>query len=211
MLVRMLLAIDTSAGCEAAVVDADGRVLAAWRRDDARGHAEAIGIAIRACLEEAGLEPSAIREVVAGIGPGPFTGLRVGVAAARAFALAIGVPCTAIPSHDAIAREHRAAHPEHDVPILVLTDARRRQLAASRYVPGSPAAAEAPVLVAAAEADALLAPGETRVDASRVDAAQLALALLDRRAAGIPDATGELLYLRVPDAIPSAGPKRVSA
>ena len=40
---------------------------------------------------------------------------------------------------------------------------------------------------------------------------EVALALLDRRAAGIPDATGELLYLRAPDAIPSAGPKRVSA
>lgn len=209
MLEAMLLAIDTSAGCEAALVERDGRVLAERRFDDHRHHAEAVGIAIRDVFAEAGARPADLREVVAGMGPGPFTGLRVGIAAARAVALARGIACTPLPSHDAIAHEWRAAHPEHAGGLVVVTDARRRQMAVSRYAPGRMAAAEPPRLEAP---DAIaLAAGEARADASRVSAAHLALALLARRAAGEPEAADELLYLRAPDAVPSAGPKRVTA
>lgn len=209
MLEAMLLAIDTSAGCEAALVADDGRVLAERRFDDDRRHAEAVGVAVRGVLADAGAEPGDVAEVVAGMGPGPFTGLRVGVAAARAFALARGIPCTPVPSHDAIANERRAGHPDEAGPLVVTTDARRRQLAVSRYAAGSPAAEAAPELVAP---DAVaVAEGEVRVDARRVSAAHLALALLERRAAGLPEAADELLYLRSPDAVPSAGPKRVTA
>lgn len=205
----MLLAIDTSAGCEAALVDRTGRVLAERRFDDDRHHAEAVGIAIRDVLAEAGAAPAAVEEVVAGMGPGPFTGLRVGVAAARAVALARGVPCTPVPSHDAIAHAWRAEHPGDDAPLLVVTDVRRRQVAVSRYAPGRAAASGAPELHAADELPAT--EGARIVTANRVRAPHLALALLDRRAAGEPEAADELLYLRAPDAVPSAGPKRVTA
>ena len=87
----MLLAIDTSAGTSVAVVDA-GRVLAEAAEAGTRRHAEAIGTLLRQALRDAGIRPSDVEGVVAGMGPGPFTGLRVGIAAARAFAFGIGAP-----------------------------------------------------------------------------------------------------------------------
>ncbi|HWH98206.1 MAG TPA: tRNA (adenosine(37)-N6)-threonylcarbamoyltransferase complex dimerization subunit type 1 TsaB, partial [Pseudolysinimonas sp.] len=124
----MLLAIDTSAGTSVAVVDG-GRVLAEVDEPGTRRHAEAIGTLLRAALVDAGIEPRQVAGVVAGMGPGPFTGLRVGIAAARAFAFGIGVPVHPVVSHDAIAfgREER---------VLVVTDARRREVAWSLYDPG---------------------------------------------------------------------------
>lgn len=203
----MFLAIDTSAGCDVALVSAEGAPLAEFRRDDTRHHAEAIGVGIEHCLETAGVAASEVTEVVAGIGPGPFTGLRVGVAAARSFALARGIPCTSVPSHDAIAITARAEHP--DATLVVTTDARRRQRAVSRYAPGSAAALGEPTL--AAPDEIALRAGEIRVDADQVRAAALLEALRARREAGEPDAGDALLYLREPDAVPSQGPKRVTA
>lgn len=203
----MFLAIDTSAGCDVAIVSSEGVILAEYRRDDTRHHAEAIGIGIAHCLETAGVAPSEITEVVTGIGPGPFTGLRVGVAAARAFALANGVPCTSVPSHDAIAIAARDEHP--DTVLVVTTDARRRQRAVSRYAPASAAATAEPTLASPDEIE--VAEGEVRVDADTVRAAELVQALRARRAEGIPAADDALLYLREPDAVPAAGPKRVTA
>ena len=98
----MLLAIDTSAGTSVAVVDA-GRVLGSADEADTRGHAEAIGRLIVDALAQAGAAPAEITGVVAGMGPGPFTGLRVGIAAARAFAAGRGIPVHPVASHDAVA------------------------------------------------------------------------------------------------------------
>ena len=69
-----------------------------------RSHAEVIGTLIEAALRRAGVAPHELSGVVAGMGPGPFTGLRVGIAAARAFALGIGAPGRA----DRVARRDRA-------------------------------------------------------------------------------------------------------
>ncbi|HEY1105724.1 MAG TPA: tRNA (adenosine(37)-N6)-threonylcarbamoyltransferase complex dimerization subunit type 1 TsaB, partial [Agromyces sp.] len=88
----MLLAIDTSTGTSVAIVDRDRatgdlRTLAETGTDDTMRHAEVIGGFIRDALATAGIDPASLSGVAGGMGPGPFTGLRVGIAAAHAFAL----------------------------------------------------------------------------------------------------------------------------
>ncbi|WP_087004825.1 tRNA (adenosine(37)-N6)-threonylcarbamoyltransferase complex dimerization subunit type 1 TsaB [Gulosibacter sp. 10] len=202
----MLLAIDTSAGSDVAVVSEAGRVLAQSRIADTRHHAESIGPAIAEVLQQAGIGPQHVTQVVCGIGPGSFTGLRVGVAAARAFAFARGLPLHPMPSHEAIAHEWRHEHPEHAGAINVTTDAKRRELALTHF-PAGEALAGAFELVApdAVPADVVHVP------AAQVSAAHLALAWLDRELLGVPAEPDEVLYLRAPDAKPGAVPKRVTS
>ena len=95
----MILAIDTSIGTSVAVVTRQGEVLAERASEDTRGHAESIGRLIATVLEARPV----ITAVAAGVGPGPFTGLRVGIAAARAFGFGRGIPVLGVLSHDAIA------------------------------------------------------------------------------------------------------------
>lgn len=209
----MLLAIDTSTGTSVALVDRDRGVLAQRDNADTRGHAEVIGDAIRGVLDEAGARSADVTEVAVGMGPGPFTGLRVGIAAGRTFALGRGVPVIPVASHDAVAFGRTE-------PLLVVTDARRRELAWSAYAgcdaAGVPQRTAGPALAPAATFDEVVgaALGElgrlARVDASLIDAGalgRLALALVD---GGHPLAEGEPLYLRAPD-VTLSQPKRVTA
>lgn len=189
----MLLAIDTSAGTSVAVVDA-GRVLAEASEAGTRHHAEAIGTLLRHALTEAGIRPVDIEGVVAGMGPGPFTGLRVGIAAARAFAFGIGAPVHPVVSHDAIAWgcEER---------VLVVTDARRREVAWSLYDPNL-LRVEGPMLAErgqAFEAIAARHAGVPILDTAEVSAASLGLAAEYLLAAGRPLGPDQPLYLRPPD------------
>lgn len=189
----MLLAIDTSAGSSVALA-ADGRVLA--RRDEpgTRRHAEAIDHLLRGVLADAGVDASAVTAVVAGMGPGPFTGLRVGIAAARVFAFARGIPCHPIVSHDAIVRGASG-------PVLVATDARRREVAWSRF-DAAGTRVEGPLLAErGAPWDAVVAawPDHRVILAEAVDAGDLALVAAERLAAGLPLGPTEPLYLRAPD------------
>lgn len=203
----MLLAIDTSAGTDVAVVSDQGRVIGEFREPSSRHHAEVIGAAIVTALETAGITAAEITDVVCGMGPGPFTGLRVGVAAARTFAFARSLPLHPMPSHDAIAHEWRHEHPANTGSLLVTTDARRRELALSHYPAGSVLADGGFQLVAP---DAV-PEAEARADARQVSAAHLALAWLARQEQGVPADADEILYLRAPDAKPGAVPKRVTA
>jgi tRNA threonylcarbamoyl adenosine modification protein YeaZ len=204
----VLLAIDTSTGTSVAVVDRSG-VRAVRTSTDTRGHAEVIGAFIRDVLAEADIAPAELEGVAVGMGPGPFTGLRVGIAAARAFALGIGRPVLPVVSHDAVAFEQGDA-------VLVVTDARRRELAWSAYAApasaGPPRRAAGPALAAAAELPSAVTgyEGYRRVDAATIDAGalgRLALALHD---AGAPLGPAEPVYLRAPDVTLST-PKRVTA
>lgn len=203
----MLLAIDTSTGTSVAVVDRDG-VRAVRTSADTRGHAEVVGSFIAEVLAEAGVTPPELEAVAVGMGPGPFTGLRVGIAAARTFALGIARPVLAVVSHDAV------AFGESD-PVLVVTDARRRELAYSAYAgsgdAGLPQRVEGPALAPAAEiADAVTGyDGYRRIDASVVDAGRLGRLALARLDAGVADSPQEPVYLRAPDVTLST-PKKVS-
>lgn len=188
----MLLAIDTSAGTSVAVVEG-GRVLAEASDPGTRGHAEQIGVLIRRALADAGAAPADITGVVSGMGPGPFTGLRVGIAAARAFAAGRGIPVHPVASHDAIAYGT-------DGDLLVITDARRREVAWSRYVDGEPV--DGPHLG--------LSDDVAGDRAAQVSAASLALRAEQLRSRGEPTGPEQPLYLRAPDVTPAAAPKRVT-
>jgi tRNA threonylcarbamoyl adenosine modification protein YeaZ len=205
----VLLAIDTSAGTSVAVVDRDAGVLAERSSPDTRGHAEVVGRFIRECLDESGVAVTALSGVAVGMGPGPFTGLRVGIAAARAFAFGAGKPVVPVVSHDAIAFGLVA-------PTLVVTDARRREIYWSTYAGvdqvGLPMRLEGPALCKPAELPDVVPgfAGYTRLDAATVSAASVGLLAESLYLHGRPFAGDEALYLRSPDVTMSAGPKRVS-
>ena len=128
----MILAIDTSIGSTVAVVDPDTEeVLGQAQSETNRGHAEVIGTLIQRAIAEAGKTPADITVVAAGMGPGPFTGLRIGIAAARAFAIGRGIRVVPVASHDAAALEILERDPDADV--VIVTDARRRENAVSAY------------------------------------------------------------------------------
>jgi len=210
----VLLAIDTSAGTSVAVVDHRGDLLAERGTDDTMRHAEVVGQLAHDCLREARVAVEALSGVVGGMGPGPFTGLRVGIAAARVFALGAGKPFLPVISHDAIAYGRYLAG--HTGGLVVVTDARRREVYWSAYSgaddAGLPVRSDGPgvakpaVLLGDDWAHALL----PRFDAATVSAGDLgrvaALLLANRH----PFAADDALYLRSPDITMSAGPKRVS-
>jgi tRNA threonylcarbamoyl adenosine modification protein YeaZ len=205
----VLLAIDTSAGSSVAVVDRDAGILSELSEADTRRHAEVIGTLIRRALDESGISVAELSGVAVGMGPGPFTGLRVGIAAARAFALGIGRPVVPVVSHDAV------AFGQSD-PVLVVTDARRREVYWSAYsgtdAEGLPIRFEGPGLVAPDEL-AQAVPGFAslrRIDASEVSAGAIGLVAELLYLHGRPFAGSEALYLRSPDVTLSPGPKRVS-
>lgn len=208
----MLLAIDTSAGSSVAVVDRDRGIIVELGEADTRRHAEVIGTLITLALAESGVQIPELSGVAIGMGPGPFTGLRVGIAAAQAFAFGAGKPLVRVVSHDAVAWGHYAAG--NTGPLLVVTDARRREVYWSTYSGadefGLPERSSGPAIESPAGLEALSLDGYVRIDAAEVSAASAGLLAeglhQHRREFAAPGA----LYLRAPDVTLSAGPKRVS-
>ena len=128
---RIVLAIDTATAAVIAAVlrrHDDGRIdpLAERITVGARAHVELLTPNILAALDEADLTPAAVDAVVVGCGPGPFTGLRVGMATAAAYGHALGVPVHGVCSLDAIGVQTTGQ-------VLVVTDARRREVYWARY------------------------------------------------------------------------------
>lgn len=211
----MILALDSSVGSSVAVVDLDGRPLAERSVDDSRRHAEVVGALIVDCLAEAGIDASGVSAVAVGMGPGPFTGLRVGIAAANTFALARGLTVHRVVSHDAIALARLETGDTASVPLLVTTDARRRERYFSCYsgldAHGVPVRTLGPDVGGDDAITAVtVSEGYVRVDADRVPAA--AIGLLATRIlnshGSFADATP--LYLRSPDVTVPTARKRVS-
>ena len=121
----MFLAVDSSLGTSVAVVSSEGHILSECFSEDTRGHAENIGALLQDALASAGIAASDVTHVVMGVGPGPFTGLRVGMAAAEAFAHSRSLPLIPLVSHDAEALGAGDA--------VIVTDARRGEVAYSVY------------------------------------------------------------------------------
>lgn len=129
-----VLAIDTSTPAVLAAVvrrHDDGRIepLAERVTVDAHAHVETLTPNVVAALGDAGLAMAGLDAVVVGCGPGPFTGLRVGMSTAAAFGHGLGIPVHGVCSLDAI-----GGHRSGDV--LVITDARRREVYWARYRDG---------------------------------------------------------------------------
>ena len=200
------LAIDTSAGTSVALV-AGGTVLAEINFDDRMGHSESIGTALAEVFAKAGLAPSRISAVIAGRGPAPFTGLRVGIAAAIAFAEGVARPIFGVVSHDAIALAELEAQASAENPLLVTSDARRSEVYWSLYSGldhhGAPVRVEGPSVAKPADLETLLAErGLNPLRSSEpVSASHLALVAEKLILAGRLEPDVSALYLRAPDAV----------
>ncbi|HZQ33864.1 MAG TPA: tRNA (adenosine(37)-N6)-threonylcarbamoyltransferase complex dimerization subunit type 1 TsaB [Mycobacterium sp.] len=129
----IVLALDTATpAVTAGIVRRDGGVvelLAQRVTVGARAHSESLTPNALAALQDASLTMGDLDAVVVGCGPGPFTGLRVGMATAAAFGHALGVPVHGVCSLDAIAADTTGD-------VLVVTDARRREVYWARYRDG---------------------------------------------------------------------------
>lgn len=127
----LVLALDTATpALTVGLVDVGDRteLLAESVRVDPRRHGELLSPAIAAVLFESGHKPADLAAVVAGLGPGPFTGLRVGLATAEALADALAIPAYGVCSLDAVDLP--------DEPTLVATDARRKEVYWATYRDG---------------------------------------------------------------------------
>lgn len=207
-----LLAIDTSAGTSVALFR-NGKVVAEQNVTGNMKHAETVGSAIAAVLAEAGLTGQNVIEVVVGRGPAPFTGLRVGIAAATMFAEGSGAQLSGVVSLDAIALTAlKTVQATAAKPLLVTTDARRSEVYWALYsgltAHGTPIRVEGPqVLKPAALAELLEARGIETVTTDAVITGsaigELAEAL---RADGQLERDVTALYLRAPDAVEPKAP-----
>ena len=205
----MILAVDTSLGTAVALIDDDGTRLSDASAADPLGHAEVIGELLVRALGETG--SGSIDHVVAGMGPGPFTGLRIGIATARTFAMGRGIPVVPVPSHFAAA----LTAIDRDAvtgPFAIVTDARRREVAVTVVegtdADGIPNMVADTVLVARVDADEHLG-GIRRIDVETLSAVDLARVGARAVAAGRTLAGAEPLYLRQPDVTVPGAPKKV--
>lgn len=169
-----VLAIDTSTSRTCvAIIDGDA-VVYNGHRDGATAHGPSLPE-----LVQAALAVSDVDEIVVGMGPGPFTGLRVGIAFAHTFALAREIPVRGVCSLDAIAAQ------VNDADFIITVDARRKEVYWARYTAGkrvSQPAVNFPADVSGATIHANLFP--------------------DMKAlVNLPGDISEPIYLRRPDAV----------
>lgn len=202
----VILAIDTALGTSVAV-GAAGRIIEC-ASDDPRGHAEVIGTLLATAFAEAGVDPTSVTHVVAGMGPGPFTGLRVGIAAAHAFAAGRGLTVLPLVSHDAAALN--SLEEGATAGLRIVQDAKRRELFATEYSAldwaGLPMRTAEPHLIARADYEEAV----NDFWPERISAAALIRVAARRLAAGGAFEPDRALYLRQPDVKQPAAPKLVT-
>ncbi|MEC5197815.1 tRNA threonylcarbamoyladenosine biosynthesis protein TsaB [Arthrobacter sp. PL16] len=129
----LLLALDTSAAATVALLH-DDVVVARFSSADTRSHAEVLAPAVQRILADAGVSGSDLDAVVAGVGPGPFTGLRAGLVTARTLSFVWGVPLHGVMSLEALAYDAVAGGVLADGRgFLVGTDARRGEVYWAAY------------------------------------------------------------------------------
>jgi tRNA threonylcarbamoyl adenosine modification protein YeaZ len=205
----LVLALDTSTVVNVGLATRD-RVLATATVADQMAHVEQLTPLVSECLDTAGVRVSDLGKLVVGLGPGPFTGLRVGVVTAQVLSYTLGLELRGVCSLDVLAAQFAG---KSSAPFIVATDARRREVYWARYSAasvrvGEPAVSRPsdlprlPVIGPAADlySDQLWAvPGPRSLDPG----------VLATRGATLPDAGHEPLYLRHPDATELTRPKSV--
>jgi tRNA threonylcarbamoyl adenosine modification protein YeaZ len=222
----LVLALDTST--DAVVVGlaelsggGAARVLVERSRSGARQHGEQLMPAVLEVCAEAGRRTVDLDAVVCGVGPGPFTGLRVGIASAAAMADALDLPAYGVCSLDAIGVTAEG-------PLLVISDARRREVYWAAYGSGG-ARTRGPAVDSPADLAARVADLGTTKLAGPVAETHAELLGLPHAGNSAPTVAGlvavaapalrsgdrpgplEPLYLRRPDAVPPSARKRVTA
>jgi tRNA threonylcarbamoyl adenosine modification protein YeaZ len=218
----LVLGIDTSSDVVVASLCGDDGALSTSTQPGVQAHGELLAPGIDDLLRAASRGLRDLTHIVVGVGPGPFTGLRVGVVTALVMGEALGVPVLGVCSLDVVAR---AAADALDEPFSVVTDARRKEVYVARY-DETGRRLTAPLVARPADLDADIREGAV-VGAG---AALFPDAFADVRSTSSLDATalavvsGEIvrgtgrfevldprpLYLRRPDAVANAGRKRVT-
>lgn len=187
----VLLALDTSLGTSVALYS---QGFAYERRSDDRfAHLELIGTFLEEVFAEAAVKASEVSAVIMGTGPGSYTGLRIGMAAAQAFALARHIPLLPLCSHEALACESgRGA-------IRIVQDARRSEFFVSEWVKDAEGGLQCrrePFVLARADYE----ENAEDLHAQHLLGYGLILAAALRKRASRPFADRSPLYLRAPDA-----------
>jgi len=205
----LVLALDTSTVVNVGLAQGQ-RVLATASVADQMAHAEQLMPLISDCLDDAGVRPDDLGRLIVGLGPGPFTGLRVGVATAHVLSYALQLELRGVCSLDVFAAQFAGASAGD---FVVATDAKRREVYWAHYGAdgvrlGEPRVSQPgdvprlPTIGPAADLykDQLQAvPGPRAMDPG----------MLATRGAMLPDAGHEPLYLRHPDATELTRPKSV--
>ncbi|GAB3700182.1 tRNA (adenosine(37)-N6)-threonylcarbamoyltransferase complex dimerization subunit type 1 TsaB [Mariniluteicoccus flavus] len=202
----LVVALDTSTDVRVGVAR-DGEVLARRAVEDSRAHVEQLVPLVREAVAEAGASLEDLSLVCVGLGPGPFTGLRVGIVAAQVLASVRRVPLHGVCSLDVVARAYAGGGVGG--PFVVASDARRKELYWAQYAADGVRVGEPQVSAPQDLPDLpVVGPGAgvypdvmgTRAveGPTTVDAGLLAA--LGRK---IPGAGTEPLYLRRPDAVVS--------
>lgn len=202
----MLLAFDTATPRVTVALHDGTDVVAEALSERAMKHGEQLMPLVSRVLEEAGAERRDVTRIAAGVGPGPFTGLRVGLVTARTLGLVWGVEVVGVCTLDVLAVE-AAERFDHHAGFAVATDARRKEVYLARYDADAVRLTD-PVVDRPAEL-ASVGPvvGEGAVlypehfpnahPPQRPSAGWLARAVIDER---VPPVDPEPLYLRRPDA-----------
>ena len=201
----LVLAIDTSSEVVVAALT-DGRgVLATSTQPGAQAHGELLAPGIDAVLREAGRAPGELTHVVVGVGPGPFTGLRVGVVTALVMGEALGASVRGVCSLDAVAL---AAAGQHGIttPFAVVTDARRKEVYVARYDETGRRLSE-PVVVRPDDLDDDVRRGPVVGAGAGMYADRFADVHGSEQVTAL---AAHPLYLRRPDAVENAARKRVT-
>ncbi|MFC9240283.1 tRNA (adenosine(37)-N6)-threonylcarbamoyltransferase complex dimerization subunit type 1 TsaB [Streptomyces decoyicus] len=186
----LLLALDTATPAVTVALHDGTRVLAESRQVDARRHGELLLPAVDRVLAEAGLKLDAVSDIVVGVGPGPYTGLRVGLVTAATFGAALGVPVHGLCTLDGLA--HASGLTE---PFVVATDARRKEVYWARYEAGPASGSAAPRTIMRLTEPAVDRPAD-----------------IAEQVAGVPAVgAGALLYDTVFTGVRREGPEHQSA
>ena len=212
----MLLAFDTATPAVTVALHDGERVVAESTTVDAMRHGELLAPGIAAVLDEAGIVRQDLTAVAVGVGPGPFTGLRVGLVTARTLSAVLEIPVYGVCTLDVLAAEAVASGAVTGG-FLVATDARRKEVYWASY-DGQGTRLEGPQVSKPADVatsgpvvgrGALLYPDAfpAFVAPENPRAAVLAEAVADER---VELCDPEPLYLRRPDAVEPGKPKRVT-
>ncbi|MCW8914269.1 MAG: tRNA (adenosine(37)-N6)-threonylcarbamoyltransferase complex dimerization subunit type 1 TsaB [Magnetovibrio sp.] len=208
----IILSLDcATTGCSVAVLK-DGDVLALDARVMARGQAEVLLPMVKGVLETANLQNADLNAIAVTRGPGAFTGMRIGLSAARAFAMALGVPCIGVTTLEAVAHGISIAERQGQR-ILAAVESKRAdiyvQLFDANFAPlCEPQAADGAAIAALIENDAdILTVGDGAVRAQEM-VAEHGLKIALSQAPALPDAriVATIAQARYEDALDAPPP-----